>query len=794
MKKLVCAAVAAIATAAVADITITEPTTINASTTCSENVTVCSTLTVSGSSTTMTLAKDKTISVTPGAGNVVVTDGAKITSPSDNSFVVAAEAGGATVESGVADVLEVNGGSTITLDFKNNATATGRVSVASGLVQFNRRGGWKYGNATFIGSSWIVDVAESATGYFYHGDQGGHFNDEGTSVIVQGAGNLRLGQAYYHDAGGSFAVKKGAAICNTGDLEFYGIYGESLDGGGDIGGLFEFKTGAKVDGPRKMSINGNSGSKAVILQVNEGADFTARDIDFVRTGGKDQICGDGVINLDASAADISVAANVPTMFVCKVTTVKVDDKTNKYVAETKANTITFQKLGANNATMSVTNIPALVVSAGTVTLTNDCVIGDLSIADGAKVVVDGATLTYAAPAGLGGTIELKNGAKGIRIVTGTEGEESGMDRSGLTSDSTLLKTGDTDLIVYDPTSVTGLVHVAGGALRFSKRGLSDKFFRLTVKECYPWGGDATSASAYPGLLLKVGLYSAADTLIDTESGSSATNGTAASDLNENQWAVPVGTLFKGFGQYYSVASAFSGDLFPKYSYVGAPCFTNATKTLCKNASDESGWLTIWGRLKSTWAALDGINFVAGWGWGIEKTWTVETSPTGVDGSWRVVQEIVDMPHKLGSNNGYIDDNTPAVLNADKTKPAAHFRYMEPGVTGLADVLQIRVDAGATLDFSAKTGGQSVDRIYIDATAGTVKNVAFAETGVIELVGESDGKAKGLLPLVFDGVSGTENLKNWTVVCGEKTLARRVKFSSSDSKLTLESFGMIMIVR
>ena len=210
-------------------------------------------------------------------------------------------------------------------------------------------------------------------------------------------------------------------------------------------------------------------------------------------------------------------------------------------------------------------------------------------------------------------------------------------------------------------------------------------------------------------------------------------------------------------------------------------------TICKDASDESGWVTIWGHIPSFWKNLDGINFYAKYGCGVPKTWTVETSPTGVDGSWQVVQEIVNIQCKCGRS-------ASGILNADATKPAAHFRYIEPGVTGLADVLQIRVDAGATLDFSAKTGGQKVDRIYVDATAGTVKNAVFAETGVIELVGESDGKAKGLLPLVFDGVSGTENLKNWTVVCGEKTLARRVKFSSSDSKLSLESFGLIMIVR
>ncbi len=766
-----CSALAAfgLAFAAVADETIAE------SVTWSESKTISDTLTVTGSGTTLTLAAGKAITVTPGAGKLVVTDGASVKAPekdSDNSFVVAAEADGAAVESGVADVLDVSGGSTVCLDFLNNAAATGRIAVAGGLVEFDRYGGWKWSNPTFAGNPWIVDVGEGATAYFYHSGQGGHFNGEGVPVVVQGAGNVRLGQAYSARAGGSFAVNRGAVIGNTGDLEFYGLYGESPDS------VTEFRTGAKVDGPRKMSINSGSGSNAIVLQVNAGADFTARNIDFVRTGARananDQVCGDGVIKIDASEADVTVAANVPATL---------------WSDATKANAITFEKSGSHDALLAVTNIPTLVVAEGTATLTNDCTIGELTVADGATLVVDGATLRYASSAGSVGTIELRNGAAKVRVISGTA--ESGtadarlaMDRSGLSSDATLEKTGETDLIVYDPSSVAGLVHVAGGALRFSKRGLSDKFFRLTVKECYPWAN-----STYRGLFLKVGLYDADGTLINTGDGSSAAKGTSAEQLNENQWAVPEGSLYDGSDP--SPAGAFSCKQFPNASW-HVPYFTNATQTLCKDASDESGWQKIWGRLASSWAAIDGINFYSGWGWGIVKTWTVETSKTGADGTWQVVQDIVDMPQEL-EHNGY------GVLNGDATgaTPAAHFRYVEPGVTGLADTLQIRVDAGATLDFGAKTGGQVIDRVLIDATAetsGTVMNVVFAETGVIELVGGSVRSAKGLLPLVFEGASGTTNLANWTVTCDGKTCNRRVSFAAAEKKIELTPFGTVMVVR
>ena len=770
-----CSALAAfgLAFAAIADETVAE------SVTWTESKTISDTLTVTGSGTTLTLAAGKAITVTPGAGKLVVTNGASVKAPSngsDDSFVVAAEADGAAVESGVADVLDVSGGSTVCLDFLNNAAATGRIEVAGGLVKFDRFTGWKYNNPTFEGNPWIIDVAEDATACFGHGNQGGHFNASGTATLVTGAGSVRLSQQYNTD-NGPFAINAGAVFANTGALELFGQYAR-------YGGVFAFKSGSKVAGPATVTL-GDKHDGRVVLQVNAGADFTVRDVDFVRARstdqvGDDELCGDGVIKIDAGEADVTVAANVPATL---------------WSDATKANAIAFEKSGAHDALLAVTNIPTLVVAEGTATLTNDCTIGELTVADGATLVVDGATLRYASSAGSVGTIELRNGAAKVRVISGTA--ESGtadaslaMDRSGLASDATLEKTGETDLIVYDPSSVAGLVHVAGGALRFSKRGLSDKFFRLTVKECYPWG-----TSTYKGLFLRAGLYDANGTLIDLGwGGTVASYGTSADQLAEKGWAMPEGTLFTG--NIYdgkciaSLTGVFMCGKFPNAYYT--PWFTNATQTLCKDASDESGWQKIWGRLALSWAAIDGINFYSGWSWGIVKTWTVETSQTGADGTWQVVQDIVDMPQEL-ENNGY------GVLNGDATgaTPAAHFRYVEPGVTGLADTLQIRVDAGATLDFGAKTGGQAIDRVLIDATAessGTVTNVVFAETGVIELVGGSVRSAKGLLPLVFEGASGTANLANWTVTCDGKTCNRRVSFAAAEKKIELTPFGTVMVVR
>lgn len=745
---------------------------ITSSTTYSENVTVNGTLTVRGSGTELSLASGVAVTVTPGAGKVVVRDGATMKAPnqkSDNSFVVAKEAEGAAIESGTVDVLELDNGS-VNLDFLNNATATGRISVVSGSAEFDRYNGWKSSNGTFAGNPWRVDVADGATAFFWHGNQGGHFNESGVSVSVTGAGTARLGQVYRLLAGGAFAVNAGARFLNTGRLE---LYGRNLQSGEPVGGAFVFNSGSVVDGPERVSIAADSGAVPLVLQVNAGADFTVRGLDLVRAGVDDALCGDGVITLDARAADVSVAANVPAAL--------WDDAT-------KANALAFEKVGANNATLAVTNIPRLVVSEGTATLTRDCAIGTLEIADGAALVVDGATLTYCGGE-IAGAITLANGAQAIRVVTGAEGEERGMDRSGLRSDDVLLKTGDEDLIVYDPASVAGFVHVAGGALRFSKRGVSDKYLRLTVKECFPYGGDATSAAAYPGLYLKVGLFDTADAVVNLGYGSDAAPGTPASELAKgNQWAVPVGTLYTT-DRGGCLSGAFGGSkVFPDNGW-GEPAFTNATRTLCRDASDASGWLSIWGRLPDGAAALDGINFLTrpNNGWPAPKVWTVETSATGEDGTWRVVQDMTEPRSALNANNS-------GILYGDGSSPAAHFRYMEPGVTGLADVLQIRVEAGATLDFGAKEGGQVVDRIVVDATAGTVRNAVFAERGTIELVGSNDRRFAGLLPLVFENAGGTANLAKWQVVCGGKPCNRHVSFSAAEGKVNLSAPGCVFILR
>lgn len=92
--------------------------------------------------------------------------------------------------------------------------------------------------------------------------------------------------------------------------------------------------------------------------------------------------------------------------------------------------------------------------------------------------------------------------------------------------------------------------------------------------------------------------------------------------------------------------------------------------------------------------LDGVNFCGQWDHGNPTTWTVETSATGDDCSWRVVLDKrgARHPQQAQSNSGW--------LNSDGATPAYLFSYSEAGVRGLAETLAVQVDVGGTQVFSS----------------------------------------------------------------------------------------------
>lgn len=706
------------------------------------NVDVQGQLILDGKATVVSVTNK--LMLVPGRGVVTVRNNARLAMWYNDAFVVAASDAEDVPTS--VPVLNLEGPATVTMDVVNKSSVTSCVAV-SGTVAWGRRNGYKWDGTFGKGGPWRVTVAAGGRLTFDHGNQGGHLNDDGVSVRFEGAGDLAFAHVYNASASGAFRVQAGADIANTGCLFMRG----------DKSGVWTFCNGSRVNGPTNVVAQG----APCAWIVNAGADVTVRNLTWNRSG--DTVSGTGRVTVDASEADVVVAANVPA---CVVNTTDTP------------NTLAFVKTGTHDAVFAVTNLPALTVGAGCAVVTNDCRMGRLVVAAGATLIVDGGRIVCS-DLEKSGEIVCRNGGAVSVKTDGTAGDEAGMLRTPLWSMTELVKTGDTDLIVYDPEAVAGFVHVAGGALRFSKRGLSDKYFRLTFKECWPFWYSGQDRHAR--LFSKIGLYDSQDKPIHMGWGENAAYGTPAIELKAGQVTAPVGTVIVNSGAALH-AVVIANDIttagyMPEFDKVQT------------NAADTATWQEITARFYADKPAIDGLNFYTGWEHGSPRVWTVETSATGQDGSWRMVMDVANAPSP--PNKNHYD-----CIGGDKSKPAYHFRYVEPGVTGLADVLQIQVDGGAVLDFTSKTGGQTVDCIVVDlaaggGTVGTVSNVVFAASGVVELKGVSR-LPKGELPLICAAASGEENLANWTVAVAGRP--RRGSVSLRGERLNVSADGMLLLIR
>jgi hypothetical protein len=130
---------------------------------------------------------------------------------------------------------------------------------------------------------------------------------------------------------------------------------------------------------------------------------------------------------------------------------------------------------------------------------------------------------------------------------------------------------------------------------------------------------------------------------------------------------------------------------------------------------------------------------------------------------------------------------------------ADMAFAVPGVGNMPPVMQLEVSPGAVADFTNVTGGQTVDTLTVDATAGggTVKNVSFAETGTIHLKNlPSNASLRDFsVRLTLSDAQNTANLAGWRIcVDGVELDARRYKAAYGSGFLRIIGAGMAIIVR
>ena len=404
--------------------------------------------------------------------------------------------------------------------------------------------------------------------------------------------------------------------------------------------------------------------------------------------------------------------------------------------------VVVRKLGEGTLAFDGVSVSSLEIQEGMVRISEDSVVvSSLSIASGAILVVDGCRLAIPAVS------ECANGS--IRCINGGSvvvEEFSGQFGSDLSSG--IRKCGTGRLVVYDPVAVGGLLHVAEGTLSFSREGLDAPYHRWTFKEL----SDFSSASK---VLILSELY-----LWGNDGNRVPASGTMAkvdgqpdpSTLAPGQVAWQCEVTYKATDSWLmNIASIFTqGHNRP---ILGSPVI---------NPEDSSTWVSFAYHLPAnstpvTHYDLSTQNCRP-------RTWTLETSDDGND--WRTADVRIGVEP---------EDNTGGIkffYGGDYLNPSKKFRlsgYETKGVRNMPSAVSLRVDAGATLDFSSVEGGQGVNAITVDIAAGcgTVKNAKAVAEGTLNLIVTEPIAGATDLGFPVSNLSDAENLFSWKVVINGK---------------------------
>ena len=747
-----------------------------AETTTYDSMSIAGSLTVSGQRTVLSTGKitvdGGTVTVSGNAASIgkqgnsgcdwdLGADGKVVIDNGKSNFSVGAKIftvlDSCTGQDGYIDFMEMNSGDFRAFNLLNDAAATARIKV-SGTATLAKGAGYASGRGLVKKGAFEILLQDGAKLTFDVSNQRGSLNggadSSANSVDIVGAGDVTFKMKINGD--NPCSLRAGAKLNNAGSVTF---------GSGGNSDLAKFSLegddlfGANVTNVCVAATGGN-----VTLDIAAGTTQTVRRLSFLRAGKDDVLTGSGTLRLNAIDSDAVFEARL------------ADDAA-----------LTIEKTGSQSVTAPcITNYPALNILTGSFTITNDCTIGALTLAEGATLVVDGAAVQANAFDNAGGTVSYLNGGTLDFRQTVPDGETEEVRDWTINGATGFVKDGAGTLHLYDP-AVTGLVHVAEGTLSFSRHGLLDKYFHLVFKEqcVYNYLGRVGT------LKLQTWSWYAPNA---TNLISSPEYGTLHYSLAGEDVAPSALTAGQVTYSPHASGTTFADESNQNAHYIflngggtgnNKQCFFACSLT---NAADSANWQHLWVRLpdmNSYANGVDGINCLVAWGGGNLTAWTVESSATGEDGTWRTVSDVT----------GYEPETKSAgYANGDAAKPMALLSYTQTGVRNLADTLAVQVDSGATLDFSAKTGGQTVDRIVFDVSAGggTIRNVAAAASGVLEIIDAGGAlNYNQPLPLVFDGASDTGNFTNWTVTVNGAAVNRKLVFQSG--ALAFESRGIIIII-
>lgn len=404
--------------------------------------------------------------------------------------------------------------------------------------------------------------------------------------------------------------------------------------------------------------------------------------------------------------------------------------------------------------------------------------------------IDGVTLQVGTFEDQGGTLECVNGGKLQYLTTdGSRYDSDTMPWSGCN----FVKAGAGSAFFCSANALKfRSLQVAEGVMSLAGKGdrTTNKFWRFTVK---------SAASANTVLHLSpMRLYDANGAYCDGGSaagGSSQTytmhftsdaNAPAIKDLQ------PLHMLISGNATAYAANQDVSGNCIrpPWVMFTASTVYTCQFTSLKPVVETPSSWLVIAYRIPDNANAVAGYDLRSAWT-GTTRypgTWVLESSPTGEDGTWEVIDE----------KSGQIASSGQTWYHGGANGNASTSPYpitvMNDQGGGFNPAMNVQVDGGATLDCTQCAARQTLAAITVDVAlgGGTLKNVQLAATGKLNLTNYS-GKSGYELPLAFVDSVTTGSLSGWEVyVNGE--LKSNYGLAWQNGKLVVPRTGLMVYVK
>ena len=668
-----------------------------------------------------------------GYGSVSISGGAKLTVA--NAVTIAAAENSSLSSDAVIDTISVSGATLDAQTFYNESGYTNRISFVGNSTLDGNRTSDSGDGAYFNSGATVVRLVNGAKLVLIDLFRTRSLNATGASVVMDGEGSFewrgRLGSTKRY-----LSFDEGAVLDFNGELSFDGT-------GNDQEAAFSFNS-ADVFGANVKAVTATNLFPEASVEISIGAGVALAVPDMAVSDPKVTLFGQTGSSIVVGALPNSslFSAGIPS-----------------------GDPLSLVKTGASEVVIfSTTNLPHLAVSEGTLRITDECVVEDVTVVSGASLIADGCTVTLKngfnySGRGMGNSYQTANGG---RFVTAVDGVTT----------------------IFDPSSALTGFHFAAGSNVFSRVGIDKKYWRFTFMK---------TAS---NLLNLRGLY-----LFDE-------NGTWINELGTGGYVAPVTNdteLADGKYRFYYnsatnvIAKEGTSDnqnlrgLRHVFSFGTGNNYFPVLTSPVLNESDPLSWLSVEFALTNGHERATGYNLRYYNQDTYMQTWKVFASDDCKN--WVEVDARNDETATRPGAMRCTMDGVQYDKDDIGTLGAEYYTFSGYRTDGLVQTapFALQADGGAAVDLRAYTGGATVNELTIDLSTsegGTIYGAKLAESGMVNVILPS-GTLPDRLPLVLPDAIDSGNLQNWQVIVNGE--ASKVRYYVLDGNVVRKRTGIIIFV-